>query len=1004
MDAQRESWRVEGSNGLSVHGVMDELMLDDDDDDDDEDDDEASYRSALSIDARARSGQFPNWRRHFARLEQDEAGRRAHESEARRRRPIEVLYRLHLERSRIARELVVDFLKREMRKSGPSRVIKALGVSQYDLETFPDNSDTDALRLLLTVGSDSYYGWGGSPRNERVQSIRIPAAVTELALKRLCATGRFFLGEPPNDGSAVVGLEWDDGPDWTFAVEVRFCDDTKRELEMIGWLRRGNERIPVSKALLVWEPGFVVFADRIARLDSGAHLSWISSLREQRVTIPADDAPLFVEALWAVSELPPMDLPAELALEELRRTPTVWVRIHTTGARGRLQAAIHFDYQSDTFGTDDHRRGAVDDGKIVVRDRQWERQRLARLSELGLKQRIDEWTLTMKDFPRVVSALLAEGFVVEAEGVRYRGQSSSSFRVTSQIDWLELDGAVDFGGQTVGIPEILRALSHGQRYVRLGDGSQGILPEVWIRRARAMTDLDPQQAGDALRFRRSQTLLLDVLLAEQGDVRFDSDAARLRERLRGFTGIEPKSEPRGFTGTLRAYQREGLGWLSFLSELGFGGCLADDMGLGKTIQVLALLQLRKLGRRGATKPSLIVVPRSLVHNWLDEAARFTPRLRVVDYSGVRRRDLRDELDEADVLLTTYGVLRRDIAILREIALDYAILDEAQAIKNRGSQAAKASRLLDADHRLALSGTPVENHLGELGSIFEFLNPGMLGKLAGSSTLRSTVADAQVLAPALRPFILRRTKEEVLTDLPPKSEQTVFCVLERAQRKLYDELRVHYQRSLKHHIEEVGLGRAKIRVIEALLRLRQAACHPGLLDPKRGDESSAKLEHLLDQLSQVVGEGHKALIFSQFTKFLAIVRRRLDDRGVAYEYLDGRTKDRKRRVERFQNDRDCPLFLVSLKAGGLGLNLTAADYVFLLDPWWNPASESQAIDRAHRIGQPRPVFAYRLIAEDTVEEKILKLQENKRELADAIISEKNSVVRDLTVEDLTLLLS
>ena len=265
-------------------------------------------------------------------------------------------------------------------------------------------------------------------------------------------------------------------------------------------------------------------------------------------------------------------------------------------------------------------------------------------------------------------------------------------------------------------------------------------------------------------------------------------------------------------------------------------------------------------------------------------------------------------------------------------------------------------------------------------------------------------EAAAIAPALRPFILRRTKKQVLRDLPPKSEQTVFCVLERSQRKLYEELRRHYQASLSKHIEKVGLARSKIQVLEALLRLRQAACHPGLLDPARGEEKAAKLDMLLGQIAQVVEEGHKALVFSQFTRFLAIVRRRLEKKGFVYEYLDGSTRNRKACVDRFQTDPDCPLFLVSLKAGGLGLNLTAADYVFLLDPWWNPATESQAIDRAHRIGQTRPVFAYRLIAEDTVEEKILLLQDRKRELADAIISENTSLVRNLTASDLQMLLS
>ena len=341
--------------------------------------------------------------------------------------------------------------------------------------------------------------------------------------------------------------------------------------------------------------------------------------------------------------------------------------------------------------------------------------------------------------------------------------------------------------------------------------------------------------------------------------------------------------------------------------------------------------------------------------------------------------------------------------------DYVILDEAQAIKNAASESAKAARLLQADHRLALSGTPVQNHLGELWSLFEFLNPGMLGSAAafGGNGPGTRMADGEtraILGRALRPFILRRTKEQVARDLPVKTEQTLFCELDAAQRRLYDELRHHYRVSLLGRIGRDGIGRSKIQVLEALLRLRQAACHPGLLDRARRDEPSAKLDALLPQLADVREEGHKALVFSQFTSLLDIVRARLDRGGARYEYLDGKTRDRAACVERFQRDPDCLLFLVSLKAGGLGLNLTAAEYVFLLDPWWNPAVEAQAIDRTHRIGQTRPVFAYRLIAKDTVEEKILELQQTKRELADAIVSADESLIRTLTREDLELLLS
>jgi SNF2 family DNA or RNA helicase len=397
-----------------------------------------------------------------------------------------------------------------------------------------------------------------------------------------------------------------------------------------------------------------------------------------------------------------------------------------------------------------------------------------------------------------------------------------------------------------------------------------------------------------------------------------------------------------------------------------------------------------------------------VFNWLQEAARFAPLLRVLDLTGAGRRDLLDRIAGHEVILVTYGTLRKDIGDLKEIAFDYAILDEAQAIKNDRTSSAKAVRLLKADHRLALSGTPIENHLGELWSLLDFLNPGILGSASvvgamGGSARPSDDETLALVAKGVRPFILRRTKDQVASDLPARTEQTVYCDLEPTQRALYVELRDHYRAALLGRVAEDGLGRAKLQILEALLRLRQAACHPGLVDATRADQPAAKLDILVPRLQELAEDGRKVLVFSQFTTLLGLLRRRLDEQRLTYEYLDGKTRDRASRVRQFQEN-GCPLFLISLKAGGLGLNLTAAEYVFLLDPWWNPAVEAQAIDRAHRIGQTRPVFAFRLIARDTVEEKVLELQATKRKLADAIVRADESLIRDLRREDLELLLS
>ncbi|MGB8854209.1 MAG: DEAD/DEAH box helicase, partial [Pirellulales bacterium] len=606
-----------------------------------------------------------------------------------------------------------------------------------------------------------------------------------------------------------------------------------------------------------------------------------------------------------------------------------------------------------------------------------------------------------------VAQLAAAGWTIEVAGRRYRPAGSVAWNVTSGIDWFELSASVDFGGVTADMPVLLEALARGSRSIELSDGSLGILPDSLVAQFEPMVALAQKHDG-RLRYGRIQVALLDALLAGQPQSHVDEAFERIREELARGERPEAEDEPSGFQGTLRHYQREGLGWLSFLERMGLGGCLADDMGLGKTIQVLAMLLRRQavIQEAGiAHRPSLVIVPKSLVFNWIEEAKKFAPALRVANFTGNARAETAGDLADWDIIVTTYGTLRRDIVAHREIEFDYVVLDEAQSIKNAASQAAKACRLLRARHRLALTGTPVENHIGELWSIFEFLNPGQLGS---ASRLRKFLADGrgstEVVARAVRPYLLRRTKTQVLSDLPEKTEQTLYVELGEEQRKAYDELREHYRLELSGRIGRLGIGRSRIAVLEALLRLRQTACHPGLVDPKRIDDPGAKIETLLEQLEEVLDEGHKVLVFSQFTSFLAILRRRLDERSVVYEYLDGRTTDRQARVARFQEDPDCKLFLVSLKAGGQGLNLTAADYIYILDPWWNPAVEAQAVDRAHRIGQTRRVFAYRLIARDTVEEKIVALQDRKRELAESIVRADESMIASLTAEDVELLFS
>ncbi|HEV7843845.1 MAG TPA: DEAD/DEAH box helicase, partial [Pyrinomonadaceae bacterium] len=441
----------------------------------------------------------------------------------------------------------------------------------------------------------------------------------------------------------------------------------------------------------------------------------------------------------------------------------------------------------------------------------------------------------------------------------------------------------------------------------------------------------------------------------------------------------------------------------------FGGCLADDMGVGKTIMTLAFLQ--SLRERGlAKKASLLAVPRSLIFNWEREAARFTPRLRLLNHATPERTADISDFDDYDLVLTTYGLLRRDVEMLMHYEFNYLILDEAQAIKNPLAETAKAVRLLRGTHRLTLTGTPVENNTLELWSQFAFLNPGLLGNVEYFREEFSTPIErkgderaAQFLRKMVYPFILRRTKDQVAKDLPPRTERQMTCDMEPAQRKLYDEKRDYYRALLLKLIEDEGISNARFRVLEGLLRLRQICNHPRLaVKTFRG--ASAKFELLLETLETLRAEGHKALVFSQFTGMLKLLQAELKKRRIPFSYLDGQTRDRQQRVDAFQTDETIPFFLISLKAGGVGLNLTAADYVIHIDPWWNPAVEMQATDRTHRIGQDKPVFIYKLIVRDSVEEKILQLQERKRALVTQLISTESSFFKSLGADDVAALFS
>ena len=929
----------------------------------------------------------------------------------------EILYVVDVPDSLARGGLVLTLKSRDRKADGSWKPERALSLKRAQLARLPLLEDREILPVL--AGAKQQYAYGYIDSYDRVpESFLIPHDLACVSMPRVTRTGRCYL-RLNREAESLLPLAWDDGGAWGLRLEMR-----RREPHgwvITGVLCRENECLDLAATALVTQGGFVITRDRVALLAEDTPFEWLSHLRKTScIEAPEEDTDELLTALLCSPGVPMLDLPEELRYEEAMLQPRPCLRIGKAEVRygsERLVAELLFDYDGRIASALDPAQGFYEasNRRLVRRDSAAEKAAAALLDDLGVKLRASNyWTrepfreVAPSKLPRVVRTLVEAGWHIEAEGKIFRRPGAVRVEVSSGVDWFELHGEVEYGNSTAQLPALLEALRRGDKMVRLDNGNYGLLPEEWLRRFGPVAGMGTAEDGH-IRFRPSQAGLLDALLAAQPEANCDAAFARVREELRLFHGVEAAEQPEGFVGHLRDYQREGLGWMHFLQRFSFGGCLADDMGVGKTAQVLALLETRRAKRAAGEVlgPSLVVVPKSLVFNWKEEAERFTPSLRVLDYTGLTRD--RNDFAGCDMVLTTYGILRRDAVRLKDVEFDYVILDEAQAVKNANTESAKAVRLLRGSHRLAMSGTPVENHLGELWSLFEFLNPGMLGaasvfKLAGGAMRNPDEDTRRLLAHALRPFILRRTKDQVASELPPKSEQTIHCVMEPAQHKLYDELRQHYRNSLLQKIETDGLAKSKIQVLEALLRLRQAACHPGLLDKKRSSDPSAKLDVLLPRLREVLDEGHKALVFSQFTSLLRIVRESLDSSGITYEYLDGATRDRQARVERFQSDPGCRLFLVSLKAGGLGLNLTAADYVFLLDPWWNPAVEAQAVDRTHRIGQTRQVFAYRLITRDTVEEKVLELQKTKRDLADAIIGADNSLIRNLRPDDLALLLS
>ncbi len=666
--------------------------------------------------------------------------------------------------------------------------------------------------------------------------------------------------------------------------------------------------------------------------------------------------------------------------------------------------------------------------RYSTRDFNAERAALARLQRSGFsgpdaqgKLQLLGQNAVLNFFAREYSKLQREWKVTLDEHLETRTMRSiervePQFQITSSgVQWFDL-GVVfaSSGGETFSAAEIQRLILSGQSHTRLKNGKMAVIDTGAVEELQeVLLDCAPQQHAAGYRISSKQAGFLEATLRQHTDWRVQAPSA-WRERAAKQSG-EAKLEcpPLGnLEAVLRPYQKQGVAWLQFLRENGFGGILADEMGLGKTLQTLAFLRFIRQAQTGGA-PMLVVCPTSLVFNWVAEAKKFTPELKVLPLHGPDRHPLFEEIPQSDIVVTSYALIRRDADRCRELEFDTVVLDEAQHIKNRQTQNAQAVKSVRAQHRLVLTGTPLENSVLDLWSIFDFLMPGYLGTAKDFREryelpiAKDKNAEAQArLARRLRPFMLRRLKREVASDLPAKLEQVSFCELTSDQRAVYQQVIEASRKEVLEAVGAQGIAKSRMVVLTALLRLRQVCCDLRLLNLEntKPETASGKLEMFGELLEEVVDGGHRVLVFSQFVGMLSLLKERLAEEGIEYCYLDGSTTDRAKVVERFQTNAAIPVFLISLKAGGVGLNLTGADTVVHFDPWWNPAVEDQATDRAHRIGQTKVVTSYKLITRDTVEEKILTLQNRKREIIQATIGGEEEFAASLSWEEIQELLA
>jgi superfamily II DNA or RNA helicase len=619
-------------------------------------------------------------------------------------------------------------------------------------------------------------------------------------------------------------------------------------------------------------------------------------------------------------------------------------------------------------------------------------------------------------FLNTVRYMQENGFVVKGmenlKRFRYNTNKPKwEMKTGSGIDWFDLEIKVSFGDEEVPLKDIRKAIISNQNIVVLGDGTFGVLPDEWLQQYSMLFKMGEAQKDGSMRLSKLHFTLIDQLHNQIDDEAILKEIEDKKQKLKNIDNIQLIKHSKNIKAKLRPYQLSGFQWMQTLDELGWGGCLADDMGLGKTLQAITFLQFLKEKYKGSTH--LVVCPTSLIYNWENELQKFAPKLKYHIYYGTSREFTDEHFEDYDIVITSYGLIRNDMEQMLKFNWHYIILDESQAIKNPEAQITKAVQLLKAKNRLVLSGTPVQNNTFDLFAQFNFINPGILGskefyktEFANPIDKNNDADKSKALRQLIYPFLLRRTKEQVAKDLPNKTETILWCQMGKEQQSVYDDYKNYYRKMLMKKIAEDGMAKAGMYVLEGLLRLRQICDSPQLVkDEEVTTKKSIKIDELVRELEENTGS-HKLLVFSQFTEMLQLIKEQLQQKKIIFSYLDGSTPAAKRQeaVDNFQQDETIKVFLISLKAGGVGLNLTAADYVYIVDPWWNPAVEQQAIDRTHRIGQTKKIFAYKMICKDTVEEKIVQLQQRKKQIANDLVTEDAGFIKKLSKEDVEFLFS